>query len=69
MVCSKISFTFQLNQEQKTTMPKYGRVHVPISKHAQKRGVVGANNQNDKNESWTKHKVEKMVVYSVVGGG
>ena len=50
-------------------MPKYGRVHVPISKHAQKRGVVGANNQNDKNESWTKHKVEKMVVYSVVGGG
>ena len=69
VVCFKISFNFQLNWEQKATTPKYGRVHVPISKHARKRGVVGVDHQNDKNGCWTKNKLEKMVVCIAVEGG
>ena len=52
-------------------MPKYGRVHVTISKHDIKREVwlVYVDHQNDKNENWTKTKLEKMVVCTTVGGG
>ena len=38
-VCSKVSFTSQWNQEQMITMPKYGKVHATISKHARNRCV------------------------------
>ena len=34
-----------------TTMPKYGRVHATISKHARNRGVVSGDHRNDKNKN------------------
>ena len=57
----KISFTFQLNREQNTTMPKYGRMHVRISKHAKKQGLLSAYHRNDKNESRIKNNFEKLL--------
>jgi hypothetical protein len=33
------------------------------------RGVVRVDHQNNKKESWTKNKLEKMVVCIAVGGG
>jgi hypothetical protein len=38
----KSSFTFPLSQEQKATMPNYGRIAWTTSKYARKRGVIGA---------------------------